>query len=169
VVGSTFGTGPYEQLESKLRQVGRRPDVQETVEQVRIPAEEQMEAVAQRVGDKLAGPGGTSDETPIALTAQWPEFYANPRTRSSTRRPRTKRRRSRPSRSAGTRCENPTPPLRRSLNWPSKPGAVRPVYPLNPTWPRETDRRVIVSVSPAAPAGWAYLRIRVDWKERSQR
>jgi hypothetical protein len=78
VVGSRFGTGPYEQLESKVRQISRRPDVQDTVGQVRTAATEQMGAVAQKVGDKMPGFGGSSDEKASAPTAQVPDHYADP-------------------------------------------------------------------------------------------
>jgi hypothetical protein len=86
VLGSRCGTGPYEQLESKVRQLGRRPEVQETAHRVRTTAKEQAGAVFQQlqdklprqVQDKLPRQKGTNTETTPASVAGLPEQYADP-------------------------------------------------------------------------------------------
>ena len=78
VLGSRCGTGPYEQLESKVRQLGKHPQVQETAQRVRTTAKEQARAAIQEVQDKLPRRKGTNTETTPASVAGLPQQYADP-------------------------------------------------------------------------------------------
>jgi hypothetical protein len=78
VLGSRCGTGPYEQLESKVRQLGRHPQVQQTVQRVRTTAQEQAGAAIQQVQDKLPRRKSTNTEATPRSLAALPEQYADP-------------------------------------------------------------------------------------------
>jgi hypothetical protein len=53
LIGSRAGSGPYEQLETKVRSVANRPEVQEVVENAKVAADEQVQQAANVVNAKL--------------------------------------------------------------------------------------------------------------------
>lgn len=53
VLGSKSGTGPYEQLESSVRSLTGRPEVQDTAEKAKQAANEQVSGVVDKLNDKL--------------------------------------------------------------------------------------------------------------------
>jgi hypothetical protein len=79
VLGSKAGRAPYQQLESKVRQVSRRPEVKEAVDQLATTAKDQAAAVTEKVGDKLPSSGATSREEADRSAAARPgESYVDP-------------------------------------------------------------------------------------------
>ena len=50
ILGSRSGRGTYQQLESKVREIARHPEVQDKVEQVKDTAKEQVAAAAEKAG-----------------------------------------------------------------------------------------------------------------------
>ena len=62
LAGSRAGNGPYEQLEAKLREVTKRPKVQEAVNQAKSAAGDKVDAVAGTVSDTLPSKETTSDD-----------------------------------------------------------------------------------------------------------
>jgi hypothetical protein len=60
VLGSKAGRGPYEQLEGKLRDVFKRPEVQSRIEDVRSVAKERAGTVADKVVERLPGSDGAA-------------------------------------------------------------------------------------------------------------
>jgi hypothetical protein len=53
LIGSKAGSGPYEQLETKVRSVRNRPEVQDVVENAKVAASEQIQEAAYKVNTKL--------------------------------------------------------------------------------------------------------------------
>ncbi len=53
LLGSKTGSGPYQELETKVRSVANRRDVQEAVEMTKDAAREQVADVVTKVADKL--------------------------------------------------------------------------------------------------------------------
>ncbi len=74
VLGSKLGTGPYEQLQSMIAEVLRRPEVQGKVEQMRSTAKEQMSAAVQKASAKIPGQPGQGEDT---ATAPSPGLVSN--------------------------------------------------------------------------------------------
>ena len=74
ILGSRSGRGPYQQLESKVREITRHPEVQEEVEQLKDTAKDQAAAAAQKTSWSQATPGDSA-VTPPAPT---PDSYADP-------------------------------------------------------------------------------------------
>ena len=60
VLGSRAGRGPYETLEGKVRQAAGRPEVQGTVEELKVVAVDKADQVISSVSDKLPGNVGES-------------------------------------------------------------------------------------------------------------
>jgi hypothetical protein len=75
ILGSRAGRGPYRHLESTVRDVTHRPDVQDKLGQVKDTAKNQAGAVAQKVVPSRFQPGGNGDVTPPDPS---PESYADP-------------------------------------------------------------------------------------------
>jgi hypothetical protein len=74
ILGSRTGRGPYQQLESKVREVTRRPEVQSKVEQLKDTAKSQAGAAAQKAGWSDAS-GGDEHVAP----PNWsPQSYVDP-------------------------------------------------------------------------------------------
>jgi hypothetical protein len=69
LLGSKAGSGPYEQVEARVRSLISRSEVQNAVEQVKSAAGVQVDEMAQRVGqqvEKVSGSGqseGASSES----------------------------------------------------------------------------------------------------------
>jgi hypothetical protein len=79
VLGSKAGSAPYQQLESKVRQVSRRPEVREAVDQLAGTAKDQAAAVTEKVGDKLPSSGASSRDEADRSAADRPgESYVDP-------------------------------------------------------------------------------------------
>ena len=53
LLGSRAGTGPYQELEQKVRELRHRPEVEEAVGRAKEAASEQVTEVAERVNEKL--------------------------------------------------------------------------------------------------------------------
>ena len=53
LLGSKTGTGPYENLEGKVRSLRERPDVADTVDHAKAAASEQVTGVVDQVNEKL--------------------------------------------------------------------------------------------------------------------
>jgi hypothetical protein len=64
VVGSRCGTGPYEQLEGKVREILGRDDVQQKVGDIKGAASQQASSAAHAVSDKVSEklPGSSSGD-----------------------------------------------------------------------------------------------------------
>lgn len=54
VAGSRAGSGPYHQLEARVRSAARRPEVQDAVEKTKEMVHDQAAAATHNVGEKLA-------------------------------------------------------------------------------------------------------------------
>ena len=74
ILGSRIGRGPYQQLETKVRAITRRPAVQDTAGQLTDAAKKQAAAVINKVTPSGARDAG-SRITPPEPT---PETYADP-------------------------------------------------------------------------------------------
>ncbi len=83
LLGSRAGRRPYEQMVSKVRATARRPEVQDTIGQLKDTAKEQAAAAAHKVGRaQHSGEGsGHSEEGsgPGASTVVAPVPYADPK------------------------------------------------------------------------------------------
>jgi hypothetical protein len=53
LLGSKTGTGPYENLEGKVRSLRARPDVADTVDRAKAAASEQVTGVVDKVNEKV--------------------------------------------------------------------------------------------------------------------
>jgi hypothetical protein len=53
LLGSKAGSGPYEQLETKVRSAMNRPEVQDVVENAKVAASEQVQEAAYKVNTNL--------------------------------------------------------------------------------------------------------------------
>jgi hypothetical protein len=53
LLGSRAGPGPYEQVEARIRSVGSRPEVQDTMDTVKGAVQERVEDVADRVAEQV--------------------------------------------------------------------------------------------------------------------
>jgi hypothetical protein len=73
ILGSRVGHGPYQQLDSRVRAVTHRPDVQDKVGQFKGAAKHRVAAVAHRVV-----PGQSSKDGPAGAADQSPESYVDP-------------------------------------------------------------------------------------------
>src|ERR1700744_5888379 len=79
VLGSRAGSAPYQQLESKVRQVSRRPEVKDAVDQLASTAKGQATAVTEKLGDKLPSSGASSRAQPNqSATGQPGGSYVDP-------------------------------------------------------------------------------------------
>ncbi len=56
VLGSKAGSGPYEELEGKVRSLRHRPDVEQVVDRAKSAASEQVTEVVEKVNAKLPTP-----------------------------------------------------------------------------------------------------------------
>lgn len=61
ILGSRAGSGPYEQLEAKVRSVTFRDDVQEAVDKVKGTAQGPVDSVAHRVRQQVTNSWGGSE------------------------------------------------------------------------------------------------------------
>ena len=75
ILGSRAGRGPYRHLESTVRDVTHRPDVQDKLGQLRDTAKNQAGAVAQKIVPSRFQPSGNADVRPPDPS---PESYADP-------------------------------------------------------------------------------------------
>ncbi len=75
ILGSRSGRGPYQQLESKVREITRRPEVRNKVEQLKDTAKDQAAAAAQKKTSRSQAAAGDSPVTPPTPT---PQSYADP-------------------------------------------------------------------------------------------
>jgi hypothetical protein len=57
LLGSRAGTEPYEEVESKIRNVVGKPKVQEVVDKVKDVAQGQADSAMHRIEDKLPAEG----------------------------------------------------------------------------------------------------------------
>jgi hypothetical protein len=53
LLGSRAGSGPYEELEHKVRSLRHRPDVEDTIARARDAASDQVSEVVEKVNDTL--------------------------------------------------------------------------------------------------------------------
>ncbi len=74
ILGSRSGRGPYQQLESKVREITRRPEVRDKVEQLNDAAKDQAAAAAQKTGWSQA----TTSDSPVTPPDLSPQSYADP-------------------------------------------------------------------------------------------
>ena len=74
ILGSRTGRGPYQQLESKVRHITHRPEVQGRLGQLKSTAKDQAAAVAEKVTPSPS----SSDDRDVALPDSPPESYADP-------------------------------------------------------------------------------------------
>ena len=74
ILGSRVGRGPYQQLETKVRAITRRPAGQDTVGPLRDAAKEQAAAVMA----KLASSGAPNADSGVTPPEPTPETYADP-------------------------------------------------------------------------------------------
>jgi hypothetical protein len=56
LIGSKAGSGPYEQIEKKVRSVTNRPEVQEVVDNAKATGVEQVQQAANKVNAKMPSP-----------------------------------------------------------------------------------------------------------------
>ena len=75
ILGSRSGRGPYQQLESKVREITRRPEVRNKVEQLKDTAKDQAAAAAQKKTSRSQAAAGDSPVTPPDPS---PQSYADP-------------------------------------------------------------------------------------------
>jgi hypothetical protein len=73
ILGSRIGRGPYQQLETKVRAMARRPAVQDTAGQLKDAAKEQAAAAINKVT-----PSGSQDAVSPFTPAVPPDTYADP-------------------------------------------------------------------------------------------
>jgi predicted Fe-Mo cluster-binding NifX family protein len=72
LLGSKAGTGPYQELETKVRSIANRPDVREAVETTKEAAVQQATDVVSKVSNRIpaadepAAPSTSSSKTPAA-------------------------------------------------------------------------------------------------------
>ena len=64
LLGSKTGTGPYQELEARVRSIANRPEVRDTVETTKDAAGEQVREAVSKVSDRLPG----SDEAGPSLS-----------------------------------------------------------------------------------------------------
>jgi hypothetical protein len=57
VLGSKAGTGPYEELEHKVRSLRQRPEVEGAVERAKGVASDQVTGVVDKVNEKMPATG----------------------------------------------------------------------------------------------------------------
>jgi hypothetical protein len=76
VLGSKAGRGPYRQLESKVRDITGRPEVQDAVDRAKDAAKNQVTSIT----DKLpSSNGGSTNDTASAMATGTPvQSYADP-------------------------------------------------------------------------------------------
>jgi hypothetical protein len=74
ILGSRTGRGPYQQLETKVREFARRPEVQDKAGQLKDAATEQASAVA----DKVTPSGSSAAESRVTPPDPTPKSYADP-------------------------------------------------------------------------------------------
>ncbi len=74
ILGSRAGRGPYQQLETKVREFTRRPEVQDKAGQVKDAAKAQASAVA----DKVIPSGSSAAESRVTPPDPTPKSYADP-------------------------------------------------------------------------------------------
>jgi hypothetical protein len=72
LLGSKAGTGPYQDLETKVRSIANRPDVRDAVETTKEAAVQQATDVVGKVADRIPGadepvaPSTSSSKSPAA-------------------------------------------------------------------------------------------------------
>jgi hypothetical protein len=64
LLGSKAGTGPYQEIEARVRSIANRPAVRDIVETMNEAAGEQVEVAVSKVSDRLPG----SDEKGASLS-----------------------------------------------------------------------------------------------------
>jgi hypothetical protein len=60
LLGSKVGHEPYAQVESKVKELAGRPEVQDAMEKAKGAAQEQVDHVAEKVNDKLPSSGSST-------------------------------------------------------------------------------------------------------------
>jgi hypothetical protein len=78
VLGSRTGRGPYQQLESKIREITRRPEVQDKVEQLKDTIKDQAGMVAEKAARSESSSGSESSTGRVAPPDPAPKSYADP-------------------------------------------------------------------------------------------
>ena len=63
LLGSKAGSGPYQEIESKVRALVNRPEVRATVESTKEVAQDQITQVMDKAADRL--PGSDDQERPF--------------------------------------------------------------------------------------------------------
>ena len=61
LLGSKAGSGPYEQLEAKVRALGSRAEVQDALGKVKTAAQDQVDTAAHRVGQEVSDRAGNAE------------------------------------------------------------------------------------------------------------
>ena len=74
ILGSRTGRGPYQQLETKVRELTRRPEVLDKVGQLKDAANERASTVA----DKITPSGSSAAENRVTPPDPTPHSYADP-------------------------------------------------------------------------------------------
>ena len=74
ILGSRAGRGPYQQIESKVREITRRPQVQDRLHQLQDAAQDQAAAVA----DKAAPSQSPPEHGGVAVPEPSQESYVDP-------------------------------------------------------------------------------------------
>jgi hypothetical protein len=74
ILGSRTGPGPYQQLETKVREFTRRPEVQDKAGQLKDAAKEQASAVT----DKVTSPRSPAAASRVTPPDPTPRSYADP-------------------------------------------------------------------------------------------
>ena len=77
ILGSRAGSEPYQQVETKLRQFVRRPEVQQAMNEAQTAAQDAAGVAVAKVGEKLSSTRPENTETiPVAPTTG--KSYADP-------------------------------------------------------------------------------------------
>jgi hypothetical protein len=74
ILGSRIGRRPYQELETKVRAITRRPAVQDTAGQLTDAAKKQAAAVV----NKVTPSGSRDDDSRVTPAEPTPETYADP-------------------------------------------------------------------------------------------
>ena len=74
LLGSRAGRGPYQQLESRVREISQRPEVKSTVVEFKDTARDQVAAVADKMSPSESSVANNRLTSPNPL----PESYADP-------------------------------------------------------------------------------------------
>lgn len=77
ILGSRAGKEPYQQVETKLRQLVRRPEVQQVINEAQTAAQDAAGVAVAKVGDKLSSTRPENSETTPGAPTTW-KSYADP-------------------------------------------------------------------------------------------